>query len=199
MFSISNCMKLSQWAKKQGIQYGTALKWFHDKTLPVSAKQLSTGTILVDQFENVNENFQIDKKTFVYGRVSSANKKNDLQSQLELVETFCISKGWVIFKSIKEIASGMNDNRPKLNSILEEKNARVVVLYKDRLTRFGFNFIKKAIENNGGEVVVVHENKVEEDDLLKDFISVITSFCCRLYGARRGQAKSLKLRETLKE
>lgn len=189
-------MKLSEWAKKQGIQYGTALKWFHSKALPISARQLSTGTILVDSTDNLDIK---NIKTFIYSRVSSHTKKDDLQSQLELVQSFCVANGWPIHRSVKEIASGMNDNRPKLNSILNEKNIRLVVLYKDRLTRFGFNFIKRAIENNGGEVIVVNENKIEEDDLLKDFISVITSFCCRLYGARRGQAKSLKIKNVLIE
>jgi putative resolvase len=73
----------------------------------------------------------------------------------------------------------------------------VVCLHKDRLTRFGFNYIKRCIESNGGELVVINANKTDEEDLLKDFIAIITSFCCRLYGARRGQAKALMVKTEL--
>lgn len=188
-------MKLSAWAKKNGIEYGTALKWFHNGVLPAKAIQLSTGTILVEKEDDVNKEI---KKTFIYARVSSSNKKTDLQSQADLCQQFCISRGWEVEKTIKEIASGMNDNRPKLNKLLESNNARVVCLHKDRLTRFGFNYVSRLISAKGGEVVVINSEMVEEDDLLKDFIAIITSFCCRLYGARRGQSKALKIKEDLK-
>ena len=187
-------MKLSQWAKNNGLAYGTVLKWFHAGKLPVTAYQISTGTIMVEERSFVKENL----KTFVYARVSSQNKKSDLQSQSELCEQFCIAKGWVIEKTYKEVASGMNDNRAKLNKILDMKNSRIVVLHKDRLTRFGSNYIKKCIEANGGELIIINSEKTDEDDLMKDFIAIITSFCCRLYGARRGQAKALQAKEVIK-
>lgn len=187
-------MKLSEWAKKNGIIYGTALAWFHKGILPCPSRQLPTGTILVDETHNVIHNL----KTIIYSRVSSSNKKQDLQSQLELCNQFCISKGWIIEKSYKEIASGMNDNRPILNKLIERKNIRLVVLHKDRLTRFGFNYLEKLISSNGGELIVINRQDTDEYDLLKDFIAIITSFCCRLYGARRGQAKALIMKKTLK-
>lgn len=187
-------MKLSKWAKQQGIQYGTALKWFHSGKLPCPAVQTATGTILVQEESPIKEK---ELRTFVYSRVSSATKKQDLESQQKLCEQFCLARGWEIEKSFKEIASGMNDNRPKLNKLLTEKGARIVCLHKDRLTRFGANYIKKVVENNGGELVIVNPDLIEEEDLLKDFSAIITSFCCRLYGARRGQSKALKMKEVL--
>jgi putative resolvase len=187
-------MKLSNWAKEQGIAYGTALKWFHAKTLPFPSEQLNTGTILVYPNKNIKEDFQ---KTFIYARVSSANKKSDLNSQAELCEQYCASKGWKVEKVYKEIASGTNDDRPKLNKILELDNARVVCLHKDRLTRFGFKYIERCVVSKNGSVEVVNPEKTDEADLLKDFIAIITSFCCRLYGARRGQAKGLKMKGVL--
>ena len=158
-------MKLSTWAKKNGIDYGTALKWFHRGILPAKAFQLPTGTILIEENQNVNDEI---KKTFIYARVSSSNKKSDLQSQAELCQQFCISKGWNIEKVVKEIASGMNDNRPKLNKLLELHNARIVCLHKDRLTRFGFNYISKIVSSRGGDLIVINSEAIEEDDLLKD-------------------------------
>jgi predicted site-specific integrase-resolvase len=188
-------MKLSNWAKEQGLAYGTVLKWFHNKTLPFPSEQLDTGTILVYPNKDVKENFQ---KTFIYARVSSTNKKSDLNSQAELCERYCISRGWKIEKIYKEIASGMNDNRSKLNKILDSENIRVVCLHKDRITRFGFNYIEKCLISKNSSIEIINSEKTDEDDLLKDFIAIITSFCCRLYGARRGQAKCLKMKGSLK-
>jgi len=187
-------MKLSQWAKSKGVVYGTALRWFHNGNFPLKATQLSSGTILVEEPLKVNSEIE---KTFIYARVSSANKKDDLNSQAGLCQQFCVSKGWPIEKVIKEIASGMNDNRPKLNKLLDQKNIRIICLHKDRLTRFGFNYLSRIAKANGGEITVINANAVEEEDLLKDFIAIITSFCCRLYGARRGQSKALLMKKEL--
>jgi predicted site-specific integrase-resolvase len=79
------------------------------------------------------------------------------------------------------------------------KNVNLVILHKDRLTRFGFNYIKKCIESNNGNIIVINPEKTDQDDLLKDFIAIITSFCCRLYGARRGQSKALKIKQEINQ
>ena len=189
-------MKLSQWAKDQGIAYSTALKWFHDGKLPVQATQLPTGTILI----NDNQDNKIyPNKTIIYARVSSYQNKDNLKRQAQLCEEFCIQNGTSIDQVVKEVASGMNENRPKLNKILRQNNINLVVLYKDRLTRFGFTFIKQLVEAKGGKIIVINNVDNDEEDLLKDFIAIITSFCCRLYGARRGQKTAKKLKETLHE
>jgi predicted site-specific integrase-resolvase len=187
-------MKLSAWAKKKGVCYDTALRWFHKGAIREKTTQLATGTILVEEDVPISE-----KETVVYARVSSAVKKTDLESQARLCQDFCISKGWPIVKVVKEIASGMNDNRPMLNKILDGNNLRIVILHKDRLTRFGFNYIKRVVESRGGEIVVINNTDNDHEDLLKDFIAVITSFCCRLYGARRGQAKASKMKGEIRD
>lgn len=186
-------MKLSQWAEENHIQYGTALRWFHNGNLPLPAEQLPSGTILVYPERKVNTFL----KNIVYARVSNATKKTDLASQESLCQQFCVSKGWEIHKSYREIASGMNDNRPKLNHILDMDKVRLIVLHKDRLSRFGFRYIEHCVKAKGGEIVVINPEHTDEHDLMKDFVAIITSFCCRLYGARRGQAKALRMKESL--
>jgi len=187
-------MKLSTWAKKQGISYRTAWQWVKDNKLPVPFNITESGSIFVN--ESLPNN--IKERVVIYGRVSSANKKSDLESQIKLCEQFCIAKGWTVDKTYKEIASGMNDNRKMLNLIMETPPTKLVVLHKDRLTRFGFNYISKLLKNLNCEVVVINNNDNSSDDILKDFISIITSFCCRLYGLRRGQSKALKVKELLR-
>jgi predicted site-specific integrase-resolvase len=187
-------MKLSHWAQQQGITYTTALKWFHDDNLPVKATQLPTSTILVD--DSTSDTFS-STKTIIYTRVSSYQNKDNLTRQAQLCEEFCAHNGVQIDQVVKEVASGMNENRPKLNKILQQNNVNLVVLYKDRLTRFGFTFIKGWIEAKGGKIIVINAVDDNEEDLLKDFIAVITSFCCRLYGARRGQKTAKKMKDNL--
>jgi len=188
-------MKLSKWAKDQGVAYGTALKWFHEHNLPFRSEQLKSGSILVYPCEDVNRKIN---KTFVYSRVSNNAQRENLHSQAGLCQQYCLAKGWKVDKTVKDVASGMNDNRPHLNKILSEKNIRLVCLHKDRLTRFGFQYIKRVIEANGGQIEIINPEATDEEDLIKDFAAIITSFCCRLYGARRGQAKALKMKEAVR-
>jgi predicted site-specific integrase-resolvase len=186
--------KLSVWAKRQGITYRTAWGWYKNNKLPVEVQVTKTGSIFVVDEPTIKKN----KGVVIYGRVSSSNKKVDLDNQIKLCEQFCIAKGWEIKKTFKEIASGMNDNRKFLNAILENPPEILVVLHKDRLTRFGFNYIKTLLGKLNCTIVVINNNDTDNEDILKDFIAIITSFCCRLYGMRRGQSKALKLKEELK-
>lgn len=188
-------VKISEYAKLQGVGYRTIWNWIKDGKLK-NYEVSHTGRIYII-LEETQE--KLPQNVMVYARVSSAEKKSDLESQVKLCEEFCFSKGWKVEKSFKEIASGMNDNRTMLNKILENPPSKLVILHKDRLTRFGFNYLKKALEFKNCEIVVINENNSESEDLLKDFIAVITSFCCRLYGARRGQAKALKMKVELKQ
>lgn len=77
----------------------------------------------------------------------------------------------------------------------EQKATRLVVEYKDRLTRFGFNYIKTLFK--GCKIIVVNETTNKEDDIMQDLISIITSFCDRIYGNRRSQRKTEKIIEEL--
>lgn len=187
-------IKLSEWAKKNCVCYRTAWNYFKNGKFDGSSEISETGSIYIIEKEEVD-----NKNVFIYGRVSSSAKKGDLKSQVDLCEKFCISKGWVVSKTFKEIASGMNDNRKILNKILDAPPNILVILHKDRLTRFGFNFVKRALESKGCKIVCINESQCDQEDLLKDFIAIITSFCCRIYGARRGQAKSLKMKEVVND
>lgn len=182
-------MKLSHWAKQKGISYLTALRWFHAGKIPNSV-QYPSGTIIVNESQQIlNENL----KVVIYCRVSSNEKKDDLERQAKRCEEFCNANGWVVEKVVKEIASGMNDSRPKLTKILEGKPYHIVVEHKDRLTRFGFNYLETMLPKCGFKLTVIHRDKEEKDDLMKDLVAIITSFCCRLYGLRRGQNKKSKI------
>jgi predicted site-specific integrase-resolvase len=188
-------MKLSDWADKQGIHYNTAYRWFRTGTLPVKSYQTKTGTIIVEE----NEPDDGNHKVAIYCRVSSHNKKNDLEAQVKRCESYCVAKGYSIDKTYKEIASGMNDDRRQLWKALDGDYNIIVVENKDRLTRFGFNYIARLASKLGVSIEVINKDHMDESDLIKDMISIVTSFCCRLYGARRGQNKSNRIKEVIND
>jgi resolvase domain protein len=193
-------MKLSKYAEKIGVKRATATKWFH-KGLIKGAYQLPTGTIIVpDKIFNEKEN-EVGE-TVIYARVSSTERrKTDLEYQAKRMSDFCISNGWKIDRIVKEVGSGLNDSRPKLMELFEEKRniQRIVVEHKDRLTRFGFNYLSALAKARGIEIIVANKTESQKDDLMLDFVSVITSFCARMYGQRRGKKKKDKLLEVIKQ
>jgi len=123
-------MKLSEYAKRNSISYQTA--WLHYKQgLIPNARQLPTGTVVVDEFTNTNK----EEYTIVYARVSSSENKSNLETQAERLVQFCEANGWRVNEVVKECASGLNDERPKLCKILKDRKAtRLVVEHKDTYT-----------------------------------------------------------------
>ncbi len=186
-------MKLSQYAKQQGISYKTALRWF--KSGAIKGYQAPSGTIIV----TVDESIEKPEKVAIYARVSSAEQKANLERQAERLSQYCEARGYQVAKVVKEIASGLNDSRPKLLALLKDTSiTRIVVEHKDRLTRFGANYLETLFETQGRALEVVNLAENDKEDLLADLSSVIYSFCARLYGQRRAKRKTEKIVEELK-
>jgi predicted site-specific integrase-resolvase len=185
-------MKLSEYAKRNSISYQTAWQHFNKGLIP-NARQLPSGTVVVDEIvENNKQEYVI-----VYARVSSSENKSNLESQAERLCQYCIANGWKVDEVVKECASGLNDNRPKLSKILSERKAtKLVIEHKDRLTRFGFNYIKILL--NDCDIIVVNECETDQD-LFEDFVSLVTSFCARIYGKRRTKRKTEQIIQALEK
>ena len=114
-----------------------------------------------------------------------------MERQTDRLVQFANSRGWRVVRIEKEVASGVNDQRPKLLGLLKDadKYEYIIVEHKDRLTRFGFNLIINNINN----IYVVNEVDNEDHALMEDLVAIITSFCARLYGQRRSKRKTEKL------
>jgi len=187
-------MKLSQWAKQQGLCYLTAYRLFRSNKLPVNAIQLDTGTILVNQDDCCDF-----EKIVLYSRVSTSQQKDDGIRQLERLRSFASSNGLVVYKEYLEIASGLNPNRKILNSILSNREiTKIIVEHKDRLTRFGFELIQSSLKAQNREIIIINETECK-DDLVKDVIDFLTSVCARLYSKRRLANKQKKIMEIFNE
>lgn len=191
---MKTSIRLSLWAKQNGLTYTGAYNLYRNGGIP-GAFKLESGTILIPDSNITNK----PPSTIIYARVSSTKQKADLERQVQYTSEFCIANGWVITKIYKEIASGLNDNRTQLNKIFNDKDiTRVVISEKDRLTRFGFNYIKKLLELKGIELVVINISQTDQDDLIRDFVSVITSMAARVYGLRRHRSHVEKIINEIK-
>ena len=183
-------MKLSTWAKKQGISYKTAWRLWKTGKLPLPAEQLATGTIIVKEPEASYE--AGPSSVVLYARVSSSDQKQDLDRQLSRLVEVVTSKGLQVVKVIKEIGSGLNGKRTKLLTILRDPNVKTIVVeHKDRLARFGFEYLEALLSASGRRIIVVDETEMK-DDLVQDMIDVLTSFYARLYGRRSAKNRAKK-------
>jgi predicted site-specific integrase-resolvase len=184
-------MKLSEYARRNNITYRTAQRHWYNGLL--SGKQLATGTIVIfEDDKEVVKNKILQIAT--YARVSSTQNKDNLDKQQSRLIDYANAKGYKTLYNIKEIGSGLNDARPKLIELLSNKKIDIILVeHKDRLTRFGFKYIEILMEIQGRKIEVINNLEDDKDDLIQDFISVITSFCARIYGQRRSKRSTEKL------
>lgn len=186
---MKRLIKLSTYAELNDCTYRTAWNRFNRGAIKgVKDEVTSTIRVYVD-VDNTKE--EKDYKTaIIYARVSSNDRKAQLEEQALRLNNFATNNGFKILKSVKEVASGMNENRSKLNAIFDETEFdTLIVENKDRLTRFGFSYIERLLKERNVNIIVVNESLDDKDDLMKDFISIITSFCGRIYGRRRTNKK----------
>lgn len=187
-------MKLRDWAKKNDLGYKRAWDLFKMGKI-ADARKLPSGSIVVAEDLPARE-----EKIAVYARVSSSENRLNLDKQAERMVQYCNAKGWKVERVIKEVGSGLNDNRKHLEKLLMDKSiTKIVVEHSDRFSRFGMNFIEKLMDGQGRKIEVVNKQGNDRDDLMQDFVSIITSFTARLYGQRRTKRKTEQLIKELEK
>lgn len=185
-------MKLSVWAELQGISYKTAWRMWKAGTLPVPAEQLPTGTVVVHaEIRGTG--------VALYARVSSADQKADLDRQLARLTEFAITQGLTIIDAVKEVGSGLNGHRKGLMKLLRNPDVQTIVVeHRDRLMRFGFEFVEASLAAQGRKVRVIDESEVT-DDVVRDLHEVIVSMCARLYGKRSAAHRAKKALDAIQQ
>jgi predicted site-specific integrase-resolvase len=128
----------------------------------------------------------------IYARISGAKDRN-ISDQVERLKQHF--KDYQIDRIFQEIASGLNDDRKQLHNMLDfvkQHNIRYVLIEnKDRLTRFGYSYLQRLLENNNTKILVSQSDDIKED-YITDLVSIMTSFCARIYGKRSAKNKTLK-------
>lgn len=146
-------------------------------------------------FGFVNKQLQTNNKVIGYCRVSSNKQKDDLQRQIDNVKLFMTSKGYS-FDIISDIGSGINYNKKGLNQlismIINSEIKKIVILYKDRLLRFGYELLENLCSKFNVVIEIIdNSEKTEEQELVEDLVQIITVFSCRLQGKRANKAKRI--------
>lgn len=181
--------KISEYAKIKKVQYRTVWNWV--KAGKVKSERTETGGVLI--VDDIQDEL-VTTNVCIYCRVSSSENKSNLDSQADRLIAYANARGYQVTKVIKEVGSGLNDNRPKLVALLKDPSLNLIIVeHKDRLTRFGFNYLETLLQMQNRKIEVVNQVDSPRDDLMADFTAIITSFCTRLYGLRRTKRKTEQL------
>ena len=176
----------------EGVKYRAIWNRIQKGQLQTERTESGSLRIVIDENKDV--------RVAVYCRVSSSENKDNLERQKERVLNYCAAKGYQVEKVLCEVGSGLNDNRKKLEALLKDVSiTKIVVEHSDRFSRFGMNYICELMKLQGREVEVINKQANDRDDLMQDFVSIITSFTARLYGQRRTKRKTEQLIKSLEE
>ena len=148
-------------------------------------------------------NKDIERKTYLYARVSTAKQKKDLENQVQLLKMFCFQNGYIIHGIYQDIASGIRFEKRNqffdlLDEILAGKVNKVIITYKDRLSRVGFELFTYLFKKYGCEIVVISEigsEKLDREEQFEEIVSLLHCYSMKLYSKR----KAKKIKEILEE
>ena len=187
-------IKLSTFAKLNNVTQRTVWNWISKGLVNFERTLTNRIVILVDEDNPTMKK----RRVAIYARVSSSENKSNLERQKDRLISYANAQGYQIEKVVSEVGSGLNDNRPKLEKLLTDKTIDIIIVeHKDRLARFGVNYIEKLLALDDRKIEIVNPQMNERDDLMQDFVSIITSFCARLYGKRRTKRQTEKIIEEL--
>ena len=188
-------LRMNEVSEITGLAQST-LRLMHRKGELVPAKVSSGGTRYYSD-EQIKEYMGIEtvsKRIVIgYARVSSRKQEDDLNKQIENLKTYMFAKGYS-FEIIIDVGSSINYSKKGLTNLLERIHngevSKVVVLYRDRLVRFGFELLETVCKLNDCEIEIVdNTSKTDEEELVNDLVKVVNVFGSKLKGE---QSKLIK-------
>ena len=198
-------LSIGKFAKSLGVSIQTLRNW--DKEGKLKPTYVTENGYryyseeLLNKFRNIKNVNKIKKKNILYARVSTKSQKDDLDRQVDNLKQYAYSKGYS-FEIITDIGSGINYKKEGLLKMINLVECgevdRIIVLYKDRLIRFGYDLIEYICKLNDTKIEIVDNSTIsKEQELTEDLIQIITVFANRLYGAR--SKKTINLIKSVKE
>jgi putative resolvase len=181
-------MRLSAYAKQMGVSYRTAFRWW--KAGKLDAYQLDTGTVIVRE----PLASEASANVALYARVSSSDQKEELERQMQRLKDYAAARGYQVTKIVSELASGLNESRPKFLKLLTDASIGVIVVeQRGRATRFGLTYIEQLMAMQGRRLEFIFPSDTD-NDLVDDFIVVITSMASQLSGHRTSKRRAEKIK-----
>ena len=190
-------ISIGKFAKMVGVTT-TTLRRMHLRGdfIPYHITKSGTRYYSMEQLKEFSSGPLVSEKIVIgYCRVSTLAQKDDLETQVQNVKSYMYAKGYK-FEIITDIGSGINYKKKGLLELINKINNHevsiVVVLYKDRLIRFGFDLLNYLCEINGVKIEIIDNTEYsKEQELTDDLIQIITVFANRLYGQRSKKTKRL--------
>ena len=184
--------KPKEFAKLLNVSVKTLQRWDREKTLIANRTPTNRRYYTYDQylqFKGIGNDTDF-RKIVIYTRVSTRNQSDDLENQVDFLQTYANAKGLIADEIIRDYGSGLNYNRKKWNQLLvevmENKIKMILVSHKDRFVRFGFDWFEKFCNKFNVEIVVVKNERLSpHEELVQDIVSILHVFSCRLYGLRK--------------
>ena len=198
---MSKLLNIKEASEYLNVSQDTLRKWDRSnklKPLKTAGGHRRYDTDMLDEFIGVDKKEESNKLIIcaTYARVSSneQKQKGDLDRQSQRLSEYCAKKNLFVSYIIKDVGSGLNDNRSGFNKltdlIIKGKVNKLIVEHKDRLTRYQFNVIKKMYESYGCEVIVINGIDVSsEEELAADMMSLLASFSGKFYGKRSAERR----------
>jgi len=185
--------------QRLGISYATLARWVKEGRIKVVRTAGGKYRVPESEVRRIAEGLPISKevKAIVYARVSSPDQKSDLERQIQHLTQYCSSKGYRVIEVLSDVASGLKTNRRGLLKLFDYVVNRhvdvVVVTYRDRLTRFNFEYLEYFFKQYGVrlEVVFGEEPMDTRQELVEDLLEIVTSFAGKLYGIKSRRKKKL--------
>jgi putative resolvase len=176
-------VKLSEWARINGVSRQSAARWFDAGVLPVPARRLATGTILAGVPDRATAG------VVICARVSSCGKRGDLGRQVARLAEHLTANGLASSKVVSGVGSGLFGHRTRLLGLLRGAWVGTVVAgHRERLARFGAGYLEAGLAAQGRELIVA--GQAEVSDLVRGMVEVLTSFCARLCGRRSAKCRA---------
>ena len=184
-------IRLSQWAAQYGMHRMTAWRHYNAGTLPPELQPKKIGNIIYVLAHPETP----PGRTVGYARVSSTEQKPHLENQANRLWACAGQNGMLLDDVVSEVASGLNDRRPKLRKLLSDPTVHTVIVeHRERLARFGVGMVEAMLQARGGALIVIDDAEVP-DDLVRDRTEILTCFCARLYGERSAANKARRAME----
>ena len=192
-------MRPGEVCRRLGISYSTLSRWVREGR--IKAVRTAGGVFRVPESEvrRIAEGLPISKevRAVIYARVSSSDQRSDLERQVQYLTQYCSSKGYRVVDVLSDVASGLKTDRKGLlklfNYVVNRQVDVVVVTYRDRLSRFGFEYLEYFFNQHGIKIEVIfgEEPRDTYQELVEDLIEIVTSFAGKLYGLRSRKKRRL--------
>jgi len=193
-------LKPREFCEVVGISYNTLKQWVREGRVKVYRTTTGRWRIPYSEVERIlglRQKYTEETRAVIYARVSSSDQRSDLDKQVEYLTQYCSSRGYRVIDVLSDISSGLKTDRRGLlklfNQVVNRQVDVVVVTYRDRLTRFGFEYLEYFFKQYGVRVEIAfgEEPKDAYQELVKDLIELVTSFAGKLYGLRSRRKRKL--------